>query len=460
MPNLNISGLNITGVSVSFAASGDLPPDRDFWIQAVTNAESETTPQLNAIDSTTNVAYETFVLGAYDPAFAGLNNFYIVKYSITGTPIWQTEIGDLAHLTNFTPSKIRVHPDGNLIVIGSKTAVTDSALVFKIDAALGTIVWQTEFLMNGESTYIKGLFVKASGEIMVAGYYFDSLSGSSQPFVTSLNTSGVLSATNKTLDWNSQATDCVILSDGSVVIVGLDGNLNKPVISKLDSSLTLMWSRYFDDTVYTALVVKSIACDASDNLYVCGTEFVGPGRTYLTKLNASGIVQWVNIVDDTTLGVNFNIPLSVTCQADGTNYLLTHAAIGGSVAHFVISKFSSAGTLLKAVALGFNPANDNVGANIHLDSFDDVYFVGTSSGLPSYGSVLVTGKIPNNGTLTGAYTIFGNNFDYITATSITSVPSIDTWLPITYTENTLTPSSTPGVENDNALSLITNGTVL
>jgi len=207
---------------------------------------------------------------------------------------------------------------------------------------------------------------------------------------------------------------------------------NDAVIAKFDSSGSIQWQRRIAPSGTTSDDARVLAFDSSGNVYVgCRVQ----GELHISKWNSSGSVQWQR-------QFNFAFGL-VGMQTDGTNvyvsseeYVLAlqqsngttvwQKSISGGTTHdlnsidvfdgnvYVAGTVDNTGVVLKLNSSGgivwqrdIDPASQTLEfENVKISSSGDVLIAGLLDS-EAFGA-----KLPNDGSLTGSYSIDGDTLAY------------------------------------------------
>lgn len=393
--------------SHSFADSGSPLPERGEYFFAALQ-DSDPFNQLQGVDTATDSSLNVYALGKYAQGGFGPGPFsyYLVKYDKDGNLLWQFQLGDPGTGTSFEPYKVRVHPDGNVIVAGRVNA---DSMIIKVSPA-GALVWQSAFQVNSAGYFAKGMVIKSNGEIVIAGGGFGNQA------ITRMDATGALIGNATGINTAGNAIDVAIDSNGNIVTVASDtvGVATGAVITWLDSGLNVFRQRYLSNPVYCDGL--GVACDASGNVYVTGlSDEAGDTATYVAKYDVTGTLQYIKAIQ-ATLPAQLMLPTGIVVQSNGTTYVLAYSVVSGQYQQIMI-KLDNAGNLLFARDIGFSGDNDE-SSDIRLDVLDDVYISGYVT-FGGSGQTMVTGKIPNDGSLTGTYALFSTTFVYQAFTDLT-----------------------------------------
>ena len=285
----------------------------------------------------------------------GSNDVFVVKLNSLGQLVWAKSVGGTG---NDQGAAVAVDDSGNVYVAGSFSGTADfdpdsgfanvsavgfeDGFVMKLDAD-GAYQWAKQIGGAGPE-YARGVAADSSGNVFTTGNFQGSVDfdpGPSDSTLTAAGGGGTYDAFLQKLDsdgnydWairlGSTANDYghSVASDSSdnVLVHGyFQGTVDfdpgagddsrtttgsvSAYILKLDTSGGLVWVSDFDGTgvVYSSDRGRSIAVDASDNVYATGyfngtADFdsgagisnlasAGSLDVYVTKLNSAGSLQW------------------------------------------------------------------------------------------------------------------------------------------------------------------------
>ena len=164
------------------------------------------------------------------------------------------------------------------------------------------------------------------------------------------------------------------------------------LLAKYNSAGTLQWQRNLGGSSSTQGF--SITVDSSANVYVTGLTYstgAGASDVILAKYNSSGTIQWQRSYDDT------GDAAAAACDSSGNVYVTSLS--------FTVAKFNTSGTIQWQRGLG-----NATGSAITLDSDDNLYAFGTTN-----TNKFIMAKLPNDGSLTGSYSVGGSSHNYSSA---------------------------------------------
>jgi hypothetical protein len=245
-----------------FADSGSMPPS----VGAV------------AVDTAGN-AYvagqfsEHMKLDAVTISSVGAIAAFVAKLGPTGNVVWATELG--AGSPNMATA-MAVDSSGNVIVGGSGLVVGTSSSLFvtKLAAADGTVTWARA--LGDPTSAITGLAVTSADDIVIGGYFVNTIDFGDDSFVSHMNLTG-------------PAADGFIAKLG-----GADG---------LEKKSSGGWAQTFGQDMYDQSV-RGLGLDEAGHVFMAVTYTGGfdfqtlslpggdSGQTLLAELDAMGTLQW------------------------------------------------------------------------------------------------------------------------------------------------------------------------
>jgi Abnormal spindle-like microcephaly-assoc'd, ASPM-SPD-2-Hydin/Beta-propeller repeat len=389
--------------------------------------------------------------GAYDTSHNGTFDVFITKLNSSGNALLYstflggtgnegasglaTDVSGNAYLTGNTDSSDFPTTAGAYDTSKNGTLYSD-AFVTKLNST-GSVLLYSTFLGGTDNETVRGLAADVSGNTYITGYttssdfpttpgtYDTSYNGSSDGFVTKLNSSGsaLLYSTFLGGTGNDGPDALAIDGGGNAYVTGNSGSLDFPTtagaydtshnggydafIAKLNSSgSALLYSTFLGGTVND--YGYGIAIDGNGNAYVGGasysidfpttsgafdTTFNGNEDAFVTKLNSTGSA----LLYSTFLGGTGNeSSLGMTIDGSGNTYVVGFTSssefpttsgafdtsFNGSEDGFVTKLNPSGSALLYSTFLGGTGADQARG--IAVDGNRDAYVIGytTSSDFP------------------------------------------------------------------------------
>lgn len=364
----------------SAGAGGD-----SYWINITATSGGLAIPEQIAVDSSQNVAVASTVdIGG--TRYPG--TFY---YDPKGNLLWQTYIN--SGISN-NIGGVAFDASGNICSFsefgGSQYPTFQSQLVG------GSISFQryNTSVTTTEAEHL--LFNSATSNIVGLG------KSQNLAFLYNVNSSTGAGSSFYRYSWNSSGTSTAfggaIDSSGNVYLAGQEnrttsGGGNSPFIMKVDSSgASVSWNYKFTGLSSVSLN-SSCAVDSSGNVYtVGGDSSTASNYCIISKLNSSGTLQWSKGIDTGTSfgrGIAVDSNGNVIAVADGSNYMN-------------IFKFDTNGNTIwqrgiTTTVYGVNSMDVQVDINGNIYAFGWVNL--GSSRYP------LIAKIPPDGSLTGNYNL-------------------------------------------------------
>jgi len=151
---------------------------------------------------------------------------------------------------------------------------------------------------------------------------------------------------------------------------------------------------------------EGIATDASGNMYVTGYTFTGGiNQMFLLKLDSGANIVWQRALSN---GAGL-FGKDITVAASGNVYVAVSANGAGGMPDFIITKYSSSGSLVWIRRLYSNSSFEVI-RGIATDASDNVYITGSSDSPGSQQLIIV--RYDSGGDLAWMKHYGGGSFDY------------------------------------------------
>lgn len=317
----------------------------------------------------------------------------LLQVSGGGDNYWLATLGVSGFTTN--GYGVAIDSSDNIIAVGQTNGEGEGnydALVVKYSKS-GTILWQ-KTLGDTVIDRLYGVTVDSSDNIYVCGRANYSSRTSSEDMITAkFNPDGTLSwVRGLGSDYGETNNSVSIDSSGNVITVGSgsitgSGSDQYSIITKRSSSGSLTSVRRFGDTndrVYT----YGSDIDSSDNIYLAGTaDYSYSGNStsaILMKYNSSLTLQWWKVLGSTTNNNNdyfYDVKVDSSGNPIACGYTVSQGQGGYDV---LVAKYNSSGVLQWQKTYG--TSSDDYGRNIVFDSSGNIYVAGysTQTGNPSF----------------------------------------------------------------------------
>jgi hypothetical protein len=301
----------------------------------------------------------------------------------------------------------------NYITVGSQTAASTIATIFKIDPTKA-IVFQKKYTQTSISVKFDGVAVDSSNNIYTLGTQDDS--GISRMLITKVNSSGGLQWSRRLGITTGQVIGKNIGTDSSnnVYVAGwaqlTTADKYAMVVAKYNSSGTIQWQRKLYQSVGNN-ITGGFTTDSSGNCYVTGysTQDAGPPATssgYIAKYNSSGTLQWQKQFTGPAGSFgNFDSPKvdsSGNIYGGGSTYIAPTST-------YFLQKLDSSGNVQWQRSYSTSSVTSTT-----LDSSNNVYFCGQSEGGANYRGHIV--KYNSSGAIQWQReinaTLLGQDFKY------------------------------------------------
>ena len=379
----------------------------------------------------TDWAYDVAVDSDFNSFLGGLlttgplnnYNFYVSKSDPEGAVLWQRYLSGTG---NDPLAGVAVDSSGNVYVTGESAfgSSSDAFVTAKYNAS-GVLQWQKKLVGDEHSNSTPyEIHIDSSDNIYVAGRTFYGSAGSTDCLLVKYDTDGVLqwqriiggSGTERAYAVNTD-------SSGNVYITGYTtsdpGGSNYLMLVKYNSAGAIQWQRVIGNAESSQGV--DVDFDSSDNVYVAGQSRDSGGdplRGWLVKYSSSGSVTWERyFTGSVALGT-----VSMTIDSDDNIYQLTSSDLADAGdKHLVWSKWDTSGNLVLQRRLG--STLEERAYKIRVDSQNTLYLVGGTTGAGVLGWDMFLAVLPNDGSLTGTYTLDGVDYTYEATSFTASTPS-------------------------------------
>jgi hypothetical protein len=374
-----MTATNANGTSTASSASNSITPSvglgGNHFINLVNNGSGLTWTGRPAADGSQNYAVVASKMGE-------TTTLKTTKTAIT----WQRKLNG-GHTTPLT-NGILSASDGSIYVAQNASSI---GYIVKYNSS-GTLQWQ-KTLTN---LFISDAVIGSDDNLYISSY----ITSTGKPVALKMDSTGALQWAREWGGGFSQG--CAVDSSNNFYAAGQQG------IIKFNSSGTEQWRRGIPPGQYGRVV--GVGVDSSLNVYAAGYQSIGdPGseydQAYLLKLNSSGTGQWFKIG---------NPGNSVAAASDGSLYT------------------NGGGGFMKLNSSGVTQFARNWGA----PTIYEIGLVGTDALLGGYtssgGNYLPTyGRVPNDGSKTGTYTVGGISIVYETSSQTVSDATIPSFSSVT-----------------------------
>ncbi len=475
--NTYITGFTTVGISgesqignndyfiAKYSESGTL-----IWTRQVGVSNGNIYSQGISTDSNGN----SYITGVTDMGISGQTkignyDYFIAKYSESGTLIWTRQVG--ANNGYTFGAGISTDSNGNPYITGSTNVGISGQMqngdydyfIAKYDAN-GSLNWTRQVGSGNGNTYGAGISTDSNGNAYITGYTDVGISGQTQVgqddyFIAKYSESGSLTwtkqvgASNGYTFSNSIRTD---LSGNSYVTgstnVGISGQTKVGqydyFIAKYSESGNLIWTGQVGESGgYTS--ANGVSTDSAGNpnivgytdVGISGESLTGQSDYFIAKYNASGSLNWTRQVGGAIGGNTFSS--AITTDSTGKNYITgsTNAAISGQTQNgdydYFIAKYSESGGLIWSRQIGIN-GGSTYSNGISIDSSNNSYITGytnvgisgqTQVGQYDYfiakysesGNLIWTHQVGESGGITSGYSISTDSNANIYITGYTDV---------------------------------------
>lgn len=259
-----------------------------------------------------------------------LLDFLIIKYNPAGEIIWSKLYNGSSNSFDKINSAC-IDGSGNSYVTGYTTDsfFQTNITTAKIDSS-GNLIWIKVFLKSGYSSgYGKDIMLDNSGNIVICGAVSES-NGFTDIEVIKYSPAGA-EIWNQTYNGDGNRNDVPVSinkdDSDNIIIAGttaLSPSNSDMIIINYDSSSSFKWKKTFGGNANQDDQMASMAVDADNNIYFCGSKFNNPGSYdyFYSKIDQSGNTIWANDYDGTgnSLDISSAIFLDSFCNVYITGF--------------------------------------------------------------------------------------------------------------------------------------------
>ena len=358
-------------------------------------------------------------------------DYATVKYNSAGYQQWVARYNGPGNAGD-TAYALAVDLSGNVYVtgqsMGSGTNVDYATIKYDTN---GNELWVARYNgLGNNSDAAFAIDLDSSGNVYVTGTSLGSSTGmdyttikydtnGNQLWVKSYNGGG---------NYFDRAEDLAIDSSDNVYVTGLSTGLatfGDYATIKYDSNGNQLWVKRYNGTANDSDWASAIAIDSFDNVYVTGySPGSGTDKDYATiKYSSSGVELWVARYD----GPASNHDEATAIAIDSSdNVYVTGLSTGlATFGDYATIKYDSNGNQLWVERHNSSSNGGDSASAIAIDSSDNVYVTGLSTGLATFGDY-ATIKYDSNGNQLWIfrYNGPGNELDGATALALDSFGKI------------------------------------
>lgn len=367
-------------VGVNYSASGSaLSTNR---IHLGSNGNNEGARAVVATDSG-----EEYV-GGY--ATGNGNDFFLVKYSPSGSAIWTNRYDGTGNGSDSIES-LALLSDGSVIAAGTSFGSgSENDFVTIRYSSAGSGLWTNRFNgpANGRDT-VKVVAAQSGSNIVVAG---SSTGGVTNDFlVVRYSRDGALLSSNRydgPANGNDEVAGLAVDLAGNIYVTGWSaGTTSRTDVAtmKFAPDGSVLWTNRYEAPAGSNAFAAAIGVDAAGNAYVAGrTGSEESGEDFLLlKYASDGTAIWTNRWS--SAGINSDRPASLAVAADGS-VIVTGSGTYSTNADFVTIRYTPAGAPTSTNVYQGPENGEDVPVVVKTDVLNDVYVAGNSFG--SAGSAM------------------------------------------------------------------------
>lgn len=384
-----------------------------YWM--TTLAQSENDYEFGyriAMDSNNNV----YIIGNIQPPSGNFDAF-MAKYDSAGTIQWQQTLSG-GEATDEFVRDIAIDSNNNLYVTGFTRidAGTSWLLIYKYNSE-GVIQWQ-QTLGNGIfGDTGTAITIDSSDNVYVCGRFVNYFQ------LVKYDSAGIVQWQIQTSDYalgEAVTTD----SSGNVYAFGTNDSYDIMLV-KYDSAGNFQWEKGLDSNGINE--PAEITTDSNDNIYMTGYLY---GALLIMKFNTEGVIQWQRTLSGAEDDTSYTIAIdsSDNVYVGGSSRSVFNAGAGSSyLRNSIIVKYNSSGEIQWQRSLSGEYTDQIRG--VAIDSRNNVYVTGDTSGTSSSTVIradIFLAKLPNDGSLTGTYSLGDISYTYAETFLETGTPALVT----------------------------------
>jgi hypothetical protein len=361
-----------------------------------------------------------------DTAGPGSDSWAIAKFDEDSTTQWQRIYGSTSQDFLFRGA---TDSAGNSYAVGRRNSSDPRAIILKVDSS-GSLQWQRQY--HTSTSEASAVSVDGSGNVYVAA---SAVVGSQFNWILlKYNSSGSLQFQRNYGSTSSSNIPNAIAhaASGDIYIAGVTQGIDESTITKWNSSGTLQWQRFIAGNGFSGMTL-----DSSGNVYCVARMSVGGVNSgVLFKFDSSGNLLFQRALGRSGFTSRFN---QVALDSANNVYAMgitNSDSVGGNMR--LIAKYDSSGTLIFQRVIGGAGFDD--GEGLAIGEGNNPYTIGATNNTPGSNFEMFMTFTPNDGSLTGVYSLNTVNITYQASTLTASTPSFTVTTPTH-------PSGTPSLSD-------------
>lgn len=397
-----------------------------------------------------------FIYGATETKTATSveREIFVFQTDSEGVVQWQKAIGQSLE-NEVEPTRIVADSADNVYISATKQQVfqDDEIRLAKLNSS-GAIQWQIDIASGSGDERVGEIAIDTSDNILVAGRSDTAAGSGSDIYIVKVNSSGTVQWQKYFGDTDNQGVSPAIATDSSDNVyvafsdVFISGNFTI-CLAKFNSSGSLQWQKYFEtDSSEIVGGPGNLVVDSNDDVIVaCRTAESGFGSNDVSviKVNSSGSEVWNAAIGS----AQADTPTGLATDSSNNIYVFFDREVAvASVDNAYIVKYDSSGTIQFQREID---ASKTFASGFSINTNDDMLFLADCELVNT--SDLLFGKLPNDGSLTGTYTLGGETVEYSASSLSTGTISYSTGnASFTVSSASLTTSSSSMTSEDTSFT--------
>jgi len=284
---------------------------------------------------------------------------FVIKHNPNGEVVWLQSY-DSGDTICERPNTLCVDNQGNAYITFMKHTPGGgywSIAVQKYDGGSGIILWTSELAdaqFNGFEWQVKPTFMTIdNNHLYVAGTKFDPVSGDREMLAMKIGFNGnIIWTATHAGSGNSNSKSIAVDASGNVYIAGDAWNASIDYcVVKFDSNGNLVWDAFLDGDIYhNTDIAEAVLVDDGGNVYITGYNQVSSHQTDIVtaKYDQNGVFQWKQSYGNP--GYVDNNAYYLEIANDGNllvgGYSAYENPYPGSGKDYILLKYSASGTLI------------------------------------------------------------------------------------------------------------------
>ncbi|MBK7856128.1 MAG: hypothetical protein IPJ79_15670 [Bacteroidetes bacterium] len=247
-------------------------------------------------------SHELMLFTQYQNNF-NYEGYLVIKTDSAGNVLWSKNYS----FSNFISRQVYralLSNDGNILLgttTGSVSSIYGEQTIYKLDTA-GNIIWNNAFRSNGNGDdYLTAMAENSNSDIFIIGTRSAVVGGQSRPVLSKMDASGNVLWSKVFTDQmqvdDPVFSDILMLPSGNIAVSGWANEIpvvpTYPFVLEFDTAGTIVKTMKFKNSTYS-LSANSLAIDSAYNISLYGMMFTGNYNLWYMKCDSAGTVQYAH----------------------------------------------------------------------------------------------------------------------------------------------------------------------